>query len=192
MPSPGDASAPRFGQIEAGVAGWRQHRSAACCRPAPPHRPLANFRRDAWVATAGCTPFNASGCGRWRPPPQTEPSQFGVFELEQRVLIADARLLGGDAGQANKVERFPKTPQPRRLRSTPNSDTSRGEPVLAMTAAGHLQSMPRALICSISPSYQGGLVVVRAHHERDFLQNHWCITWPGATGWRLRGHFGSG
>jgi len=94
-----------------------------------------------------------------------------VFELEQRVIQLMRGLLVAMMRQSHKVERF-KNSLHRFDAIHAKFDTSRGDPVVGDEAWGHLQLDATALyLLQLAQLTRAGLVVVRSHHERDFLQN---------------------
>jgi phosphorylase kinase alpha/beta subunit len=94
-----------------------------------------------------------------------------VYELEQRVLQLMRGLLTAMMRQAHKVERFKRSLD--RLDAIhAKFETSSGDPVVPDDGWGHLQLDATALyLLQLAQLTRAGLVVVRSHHERDFLQN---------------------
>jgi len=94
-----------------------------------------------------------------------------AYELEQRVLQLMRGLLNAMMRQGSKVERFKTSLDPLDALHA-KFDSSSGESVVADDGWGHLQLDATALfLLQLAQLTRSGLVVVRNHHERDFIQN---------------------
>jgi phosphorylase kinase alpha/beta subunit len=154
-------------RIEA-VVLERQHPISGLLPASTAHTVHGNYG-DAWVRD--CVYSIQCVWGLALAHRRLQGSASRIFELEQRVLLLMRGLLNAMLRQAGKVERF-KGSLERLDAIHAKFDTASGDPVVPDDGWGHLQLDATALfLLQLAQLTRSGLVVVRSHHERDFVQN---------------------